>query len=195
VTWVSVSRSAIAVGIALACWLAADRAVSSAATTNDVVRDILSDIDSPAPAAHEPARVEVMVKYERDGREAVLNTGEVLSASDNYRVIFEPRRDSYVYNYQIDAAQRIDTLFPNPKYSSANNPVAAKIVYSVPPEGRWLHLDGVRGKETLVLFASDIPITDPLSALSGRDTVRAGEGAAVAGPEPIFSYRLTFEHR
>ncbi len=156
---------------------------------------------SSRAAADEPStagvlRVNVTVKYEKDGKSGVLSPGDVLTTEDNYRVIFKPTHDGYVYVYQVDAAQRVDVIFPNPKYTTAVNPVTAKLIYVVPPEGRWLRLDQTRGPEDIIVIAADAPLADPKDiALRSRTGTRAGSAPAVSNPDNVFSYRLTFEHR
>src|SRR5207248_2038639 len=78
-------------------------------------------------AAANDLRVDITVKYEKGGASGVLAPGGVLTNDDNYRVIFKASRDSYVYVYQIDASQRLDPIFPNPKYTPAANPVTTKL--------------------------------------------------------------------
>jgi hypothetical protein len=142
-------------------------------------------------------RVNVSVKYERGGTTAVLSPGDVLTSDDNYRVIFTPTHDGYVYVYQIDAAHRVDTIFPNPKYTAASNPVTSTIVYSVPPEGRWLHLDDRRGAEDIIVVAADKALADPraIAVRTARGAAAAGEPVGTPATEHVFAYRLTFEHR
>jgi hypothetical protein len=148
------------------------------------------------PSAPDVLRVDVTVKYDKDGKSGVLSPGDVLTTDDNYRVIFKPTHDGYVYVYQVDAAQRVDIIFPNPKYTTAVNPVTAKLIYVVPPEGRWLRLDQTRGPEDIIVIAADVPLADPKDiALRSRAGTRAGSAPAVSNPDNIFSYRLTFEHR
>jgi len=156
-------------------------------------------VTSHTPTAEAPStigdpRVDVTVKYEKGGTTGVLASGDVLTNDDNYRVTFKPTRDGYVYVYQIDAAQRVDTIFPNTKYTAVTNPVSSKIVYSVPPEGRWLHLDQTRGSEDIIIVAADTPLDDP-KAIALRVHTATARGAASPAPERVFAYRLTFEHR
>jgi len=156
----------------------------------------------PGPAsASTDLAVEVVVKYQKGGDVGVLAPGGVLTPDDNYRVTFTATRPGYVYAFQIDSSGKIDPIFPNPSYSPAGNPVTARRIYSVPPEGQWLTLDETQGHEEIIVLASQTELHDPKAvALDLRS--RAGGSPQEVASLPrggratgLFSYRLGFEHR
>jgi len=161
---------------------------------------------SPAKPDRPKLSVNVAVKYEKGGETRVLTPGGVLTPNDNYRVIFTPTQNSYVYVYQIDSHGKATAVFPNPDYSASNNPVPANRAYSVPPEGHWLTLDQQPGEEEIVVLASERPLPDAMvlaqqlraPALAGAVRGPAADVRTDVAPQipaGVFSYRFPFEHR
>ena len=181
----SFSRKHHLIALTLALLAAAGASTGLAADAGGTSRTTTA----PALTTSGTPRVEVTVKYEKSGTAGVLVSGDVLTNDDNYRVIFKPTHDGYVYIYQIDAGQRVDTIFPNTKYTAVTNPVSTKIVYSVPPEGRWLHLDQTRGTEDIIVVAADTALADP------KEIAVRVHTADARVPKDVFAYRLTFQHR
>lgn len=168
--------------------------------------------------------VETGIYYEGgDGRLYPLREGMVLTSKDNYAVYFRPKQECYVYIYQADYSKKAFKLFPNVKYSTAENPVKAGSEYWLPAGKDYLFLDENAGGETIYIFASKISSdslenikdetldgienTIKLMGVAGRrgtETVQKIRGTKTGAVELIsrrlfadgdFFYKLSFIHK
>ena len=78
----------------------------------------------------------------------------VLTPSDNYRLAWEPARDSHVYVFQLTAAGVLARLFPNRSYTSARSPLRQGQIDYLPAEPNWFYLSEGQGEERLYVVAS-----------------------------------------
>lgn len=87
-----------------------------------------------------------------------LNEDDVLQSGDNYKVIFTPEEDSYVYIFQRDSSGAIYQLFPMERFGDVEvnnfNPVRGGQTYYIPAEDKSFRLDNQIGKETLYFVVS-----------------------------------------
>lgn len=81
----------------------------------------------------------------------------VLHSGDRYQVRFTPKKDSYVYIFQIDSSGAIYRLFPveseDAQQSKNVNPVRAGVAYSIPAEDEAFQLDDQVGHEQIYMLA------------------------------------------
>ena len=104
----------------------------------------------------------LLFKHINDGGQAEIKDGDWLTEADSYAVSFSLKQPAFVYIYQVDAGQRMIRLFPNRKYSTLSNPLAAGRAYRIPAaEDIWFFLDKARGKEQIILLAREHPLSEP----------------------------------
>jgi len=123
-----------------------------------VITNTLQTFDQPL-ATDEP--VVLMVKCHRGDWEETLEDGDALTARDLYAVEFKTTTNLCVYIYQVDPAGQVTQLFPNPKFSTAANPVAAEAYQRLPEPGYWFYLDDNTGREQVILLAAESSLDDP----------------------------------
>lgn len=80
-----------------------------------------------------------------------------LSPEDNYRLVLELARESYVSIYQIGGRQNLIRLFPNPEYQSVQNPLQSGKTYIFPVPPNWFYVQEPEGEVTIHILASDQP--------------------------------------
>lgn len=132
--------------------------------------------------------VDVAFLYEdKNGKEAKMQDGMILTSKDNYKVYFKPKQDCHVYVYQKDSAGKIDQLFPNPRFTPEGNPVKANTDYWIPRPDKWFYLDETLGKETIYLVAVNERAND-LEHISSRY-----ERASTAEEKESLVNDLTFQ--
>lgn len=80
-----------------------------------------------------------------------------MRSGDHYKIIFTPSEDSFVYIFQIDAANKIYALFPLHEFRGIPvklfNPVQANIDYYLPSKDKSFVLDQERGREHIYFVA------------------------------------------
>jgi outer membrane protein OmpA-like peptidoglycan-associated protein len=153
-----------------------------------------------APAGIRGMTVDVVVDYKSGDQVRRVAPGAVLRTRDHYRVSFTPARDGYVYVYQVDATGNASSVYPNPQYSAARNPVKAKQRYVVPEGQEWLRLDERVGDREIVVLGTQRELSDPKAVVVGllnEERAPAGTRADLAPemPEDLFTYRLPFKNQ
>ena len=183
-----------------------------------------SDRESEVAKQKDVLELETGIYYEGgDGRLYPLREGMVLTSKDNYAIYFRPKQECYVYIYQADYSKKAFKLFPNVKYSTAENPVKVNSEYWLPAGKDYLFLDENTGEETIYIFASRMPSdslenikdatldgienTIKLMGVAGRrgtETVQKVKGTKTGAVELIsrrlfangdFFYKLSFIHK
>jgi hypothetical protein len=95
------------------------------------------------------------------GKPQSFSNDSVLCSGDSYKLIFELTKDSYVYIFQIDSANKIFRLFPTVDFKNAakanKNPVRKGVKYFVPAEDKSFKLDQQVGKETIYFVVTQNP--------------------------------------
>ncbi len=139
----------------------------------------------PTPQATPPAPVSTIavelgvVKEQTGGKISLLNEGDSLRAADNFAVIVQPEKPSYIYVWQTDSSGEVFRVFPNSDFNPQGNPVSAKTEVWLPVaknQRQWFHLDQNPGEEEIVIVASADPLQDledPLGLLSLSGVVDA----------------------
>lgn len=175
------------------------------------VRQILSVAYQGAPAnipdSAEPPRCqfEVLASSGGDNRFRRLGNGESLrSRKDRYVIAAKPWTQGWLYVFQIDAAGKVDWLFPRNEVtgiSSGSNPVVAGKVIRMPESSTAaLYLDDTAGIEHIYTVFSSSPFPDlerELMAirrqepLSGIRTVAAPFGMRMRGVGGVVSADAT----
>lgn len=83
---------------------------------------------------------------------------ELASEVDDYFILVRPLTDGYLYVFQLDAAGRVQWLFPandTSPYSSGTNPVRTDSTVQVPDgPDRALYLDATEGTESVYVVLS-----------------------------------------
>ncbi len=137
---------------------------------------------APAPAAVPFSTIAVelgVVKEQTGGKISLLNDGDPLRAADNFAVIVQPEKPSYIYVWQTDSSGEVFRVFPNSDFNPQGNPVSAKTEVWLPVaknQRQWFHLDQNPGEEEIVIVASADPLQDledPLGLLSLSGVVDA----------------------
>jgi hypothetical protein len=98
-----------------------------------------------------------------------------LASEDNYRLTIEPAETCYVYIYQVNAARTLSRLFPDPAYSSIQNPPPPGEITILPSEPSWFYLQGEKGEQHLYIIASLKPVPDLENLYT--QTIRVDEGS------------------
>jgi len=130
----------------------------------------------PAPPAAEPVKqaasrsgainVEFAMLRETKKKPVLVKSGDSLKSGDAYFFHIRASRDCYLYLFQVDATGTVFRLFPNAKYHTAANPVAARARVTLPNEGEVFYLDQTTGREEFYFLASDEPV-ETLENLDG----------------------------
>ncbi len=132
---------------------------SSAAKTADMTKAIPPEPPPPAPRPSPTpvsiAKFKAMYLAKGKGPQELKEAG-TLTSQDRYYVVFSPNETVYVYVAQIDTADVISPVFPNPQFSSKINPLAPNTEYRF-PEKEYFFLGGGQGKEHLYVIASRDP--------------------------------------
>jgi serine/threonine protein kinase len=103
-----------------------------------------------------------------------LKDADTLTSEDRYCVLLSPDEELYLYVAQVDSADIISPIFPNPQFSQKNNPLAPNVEYRF-PEKEYFYLGGGRGKEHLYVIASRNPnerLEDIYKELASADEVK-----------------------
>jgi serine/threonine protein kinase len=115
--------------------------------------------------------------------------GVTLTGRDGYRFAFVPRRECYVYAFQVDEKPSVAILFPNEKYGPQQNPLPAGEAVWLPhsSEGNsqlWLRLDQQPGVERVYFLAVDKALSDP-TAFAHRLVAASGTLSSTASRKEL----------
>ncbi len=117
----------------------------------------VSHVDKRVIAAPIEIDVNYVARAQGADQFVQLTDGAALRSGDVYKIIFRPREDCYVYIYQIDAADKIYSLFPTIGLpggaETRENFVRAGQTYHIPAESQSFQLDDVTGRETIYFLA------------------------------------------
>jgi hypothetical protein len=99
--------------------------------------------------------------YENEkGKMRIMEEGSVLKSGDSFAIYIKPSDDCYLYVYQVDSMNKSFRLFPNSKYNTGPNPLAAGSDNWMPNSKQLYVLDETTGKEYFYIFASREPVSD-----------------------------------
>lgn len=79
-----------------------------------------------------------------------------ISPNDNYRILLQFEKQSWVYIFQQNEQQQLVKLFPNQSFSNQQNPIRP-FQQMVFPDSNWLHSQNIQGKQTIYILASSEP--------------------------------------
>jgi len=131
---------------------------SPGAKTTDAAKPIPTEPALAPPQSQAPvgiAKFKAMYLAKGKGAQELKEAG-TLTSQDRYYVVLSPDETAYVYVAQIDTADVISPIFPNPQFSSRSNPLAPNAEYRF-PEKEYFFLGGGQGKERLYVIASRGP--------------------------------------
>lgn len=107
--------------------------------------------DKPLPVPSTVCAFEAALFYEGEKSEAVqLPEGKALTQGDGFRVRITLANVCFLYVFEVDGEHYISWLFPPPPSS----PLLPGTVQWVPGHDRWIELDGVKGRETILIWAT-----------------------------------------
>jgi hypothetical protein len=110
--------------------------------------------------------VEFAMLREGGKKPVPVKNGDTLKSGDAYFFHIKASRECHLYLFQVDATGTVFRLFPNAKYHTGANPVAAKARLTLPNEGEVFYLDQTTGREEFYFLASDEPV-EALESLDG----------------------------
>lgn len=102
----------------------------------------------------------VTYQYRRAGKGNFkpLTGKTTLHSGDHYKIIFTPKQDGFVSIFQIDAANKLQRIFPMESFNGVvvnnHNPVKAGKTYYIPAQDKSFVLDNQVGTETIYFTAS-----------------------------------------
>ncbi len=133
----------------------------------DVKNEAKISVAAPAAPAAEGRIVQERIEfqYQPKGSESIqeLDIGTardevlILSSEDNYRLVLQLPRETYVYVYQVSPDQRMVRLFPNPEYYPDQNPLQPGKIYVVPLPPDWFYVEEAEGEEILYIVTTSQP--------------------------------------
>jgi len=135
-------------------------------------RVVIRKLDAEEVSTLEVPPLSVFVSFlhkDNTGSISPMREGMTLTANDGYKVFFEPEQDCYVYIFQKDTKDQVDTLF------ISRQPVKAQKAYWVPNINNWFFLDQSKGEETIYLLATLEPARDIENVLSKLTTGSMGK--------------------
>jgi len=139
------------------------------------------------PALSKPL-LEAKAKFLRSDREDLLSDDITLTQGDSVSIEFTPTRVVYAYVFWIDSTGS-KALFPNKEFLKEENPLQPGKLYRIPKFGSWLKLDENKGRETIVIFAQETPLSNPDEVLSrlfrSSEGVRYADASSSKGPGGI----------
>ena len=104
-------------------------------------------------------------RFEDNGwRQFQVLDGVTMYSGDQFRLVFSPSDDCFVYVVNIGPDGRVSQLFPNPAIN-LHNPCRRGQKYEIPDGINWFTLDEKTGVETNFLVASLEPLPDLESLL------------------------------
>ena len=141
----------------------AQRAAASAKVPKDLFPpDIFTPAKKPSPLSFQ--QLNYVYRHGKRGKFRALNQGDLLQSGDQYKVIFTPSEDAYVYIYQVDSNDQVFQLFPMKKFGRTVlnnlNPVRGGETYFLPNKSKAFYLDDQTGLERIYLIASREPKTE-----------------------------------
>ena len=102
--------------------------------------------------------IRYVYRHGKKGEFKPLTEGSILQSGDFYKLIVTPKQDSYLYIFQLDAANKLYRLFPMQSFKGVQvgraNPVQAGQTYYLPAQSKSFKLDKQVGTEKLYLLAS-----------------------------------------
>jgi|GEM_PF-4905971 len=137
--------------------------------SSSIVSTSPTAVSKPAPNAQNDMKPVItyafnvgfgMYRYRPDGTSEYIREGDSLFSGDGYYFVVHPNIKSYVYLYQVDSSGHAFRLFPNQKYETGQNPIAAKQDKIIPNSTMEFFLDETSGTEEILFFASKKPIID-----------------------------------
>ncbi|NLI80255.1 MAG: DUF4384 domain-containing protein [Deltaproteobacteria bacterium] len=131
-----------------------------------------------------------------------LKEADSLTADHFYFFTFRPERSLYLYMAQIDSRGSIHPIFPNKRYSAAQNPLKPTREYRF-PEVDFFGVDQNAGRENILAIASEVPVESLEKLFSHLRAAGNGGAEPVAQQfQSIFSRqdsdrvkRLSFLHK
>lgn len=88
-----------------------------------------------------------------------LMNGSILRPGDFYGITFTPFQNCYTYVFQIDIANQIVQLFPNPLKPDKMNPVKRGMTYHIPGENSFVQITSSSAPAHVYFLASPQPNT------------------------------------
>lgn len=89
---------------------------------------------------------------------SLIESGDTIKESDNYRIHIFSEKVCYMYIFQIDSRGQLFWIFPknsgNIEFSSGSNPIASKSWNSIPGSKEWYQLDDKKGVEHIYIVQS-----------------------------------------
>lgn len=107
------------------------------------------------------ANIDIVQEIEHNGQitSRILDDGDVLRSSDNYKFQVGCNLDCYAYIAQLDATGKMDPILPS-AYVDSINPLSADSIYSLPGNDNWFYLDNNTGLEQVYFIFSKTPRDD-----------------------------------
>lgn len=106
-------------------------------------------------------QVNYLYKDKETGALKPILPDTVLQSGDQYKVIFTPNKDGYVYLFQVDSLGQCFQLFPMREFKGAKfnnvNPVIAGQRYVLPTLDKSFRLDTTVGRERIYLIVTAYP--------------------------------------
>ncbi len=112
----------------------------------------------------------------KSGLVFTLNPEDELTADESYYLTVDVPRPLHVYIAQIDSRGDLYPIFPNPEFSSRNNPLSAGSGLRFPDKD-FFFLDDNTGKERIHILAFDRANKDAESCFNQASSGRASEAA------------------
>jgi hypothetical protein len=92
--------------------------------------------------------------------EKIIKEGDTLYSNDYCRISFELEKNAYAYILYLDSKGTLEQLYPGPRAMRPQK-VLAKTTYVIPPgDDSWFQLDEQTGTETVLMVASEEPISN-----------------------------------
>ena len=138
-------------------------ALAEESSRNKVVGDNnvkISYTASVSPKKSLDVNVEYLYRHEGELEYSQLSNNQTLYSGDNYKIMFTPSEDCYIYIFQQGSSGNIYRLFPDHKFRLRGlertyiNPVQAGKTYYIPAPKQPLYLDQQLGQEKIYVIAS-----------------------------------------
>lgn len=92
--------------------------------------------------------------------EKIIKEGDTLYSNDYCRISFELEKNAYAYILYLDSKGTLEQIYPGPRAMRPQK-VLAKTTYVIPPgDDSWFQLDEQTGTETVLMVASEEPISN-----------------------------------
>jgi outer membrane protein OmpA-like peptidoglycan-associated protein len=164
-----------------------DHALNRRVEVVRVTLDRLAAFGEAPPAPAPPAPDETVVQFgvffqDPESRPRKLKLGEALRSGDGYRLYLRPEQTGDLYIVQVDAADKHQVLYPNPKFQTGSDPAVAAGRGIWIPEARWFELDDTVGEETIHVITTRERRPDLEDLI---DRLRKTEGATLADASSV----------